>query len=973
MFSRWISQSLLREFGVRPNLLRMPGRPARTRATRQVTSQLLVACLVAMLLSMQAAAQDLRYLRHGSWSTENGLPQNSVHQILQTKDGFLWVATEDGIARFDGVMFKTFKHDNELAFASNDACCLAEGPSGDLWIGTDDGLLRLRQGVFQRFREKDGLPSSGILGLQVTDAGDLLVQTASGTVALSGERFLPRVGKLSEDEGVVPPVVKGLRGEVWAMSGTGVKRTKSTATREWAISNGLPGTRVVSLFVDRQGNAWVGTNDGLVVIKHGEDSAESIAALRGNSVLQTYQDREGNYWIGTESTGLHLLHTKVFREAAGLTDQALTSIVQASNGDIWIGTRNDGLRRIRGGRVDNPVRADALTSRFVLALAPGRYGDVWAGTPDGVNHIDAKGKVQRFTSADMLPDDYIRALTTGSDGAIWVGTRKGLLRLKGTTAKVFTSADGLGSDLIGALLYASNGDLWVGTSGGLSKLTPDGQFVTYAAKEGLQSPLVSALSESPAGTVWAATTDGNISRLKDNHVSTVQSSVLLAGKISALLADRAGFMWIRGEHFLLRVAIADLDSCIDRGQRCVLPLNRYTTADGLPGLDIVAGGSPLLWQMQNGEVWSATQKGAAIATGQPIGAAQSFPVVIERMLVDGTEQNLQHGLVSLDPGATRVDIEYAGLSLASPLRAEYRYWLDGFDHDWIAAGTRRTATYTNLPPGIYTFYVEAKAGDSTWLPSQAVLRFRVIPPVYRRWWFILLACLLAAAAAVSLYRLRLRGLRRQFEAVLGERNRIAREIHDTLAQDFVGIALQLDLVSQFLADGKPESAQRQVQSTRKLVMEGLDEARRSIWDLRAISSKDSLPTRLAGLVDRYAGPSFSIKLQVGGAYRQLPVRVEEEVLRIAQEALSNIQRHSGAETADVQLHFGTNILMMTVRDYGCGFRVDEQALLQGHFGVSGMRERAAAIGATLLVESEIDQGTTVTLHANIAGEEGRRS
>lgn len=969
------SHSLLREFGVRPNLLRMPGRPALTRATRQVAHHLLSACFVAMLLNMLAAAQDLRYLRHGSWSTENGLPQNSVHQILQTKDGFLWIATEDGIARFDGVVFKTFKHDNEPAFASNDACCLAEGPSGDLWVGTNDGLLRLRRGIFQRFSEKDGLPSSGILGLQVTDSGDLLVQTASGIAVQNGERFLPRVSKTSNDAGAVHPAVKGLRGEDWTMFATGVKRTTPTVTREWTISrsNGLPGTRVVSLFVDRQGNAWVGTNDGLAVIKHGADSAESIAALRGNSVLQTYQDREGNYWIGTESTGLHLLHAEVFRAAPDLADQPLTSVVQGSNGYIWVGTRNDGLRRIRDGRVDNPVRADTLTSRFILALAPGRNGDVWAGTPDGLNHVDATGKVQRFTSADMLPDDYIRALTTGSDGAVWVGTRKGLLRLKGTTAKVFTSTDGLGADLIGALLSANNGDLWVGTSGGLSRLTSDGRWLTYAAKDGLQSPLVSALAESPAGTVWVGTTDGNISRVKDNHVSTVQSSSLHAGKISALLADRTGSMWIRGEQSLLRIAIADLNNCIDRGERCVLPLNRYTKADGLPGSEIVAGGSPLLWQMQDAEVWSATQKGAAIATGQPIAVAQSFPVVIDRMLVDGTEQSLQQGLLTLGPGDTRVDIEYAGLSLASPLRVEYRYRLDGFDRNWTDAGTRRTATYTNLPPRTYTFYVEARANDGTWLRSPAILTFRVTPPVYRRWWFLLSAFLLAMAAAVSLYRLRLRGLRRQFEAVLGERNRIAREIHDTLAQDFVGIALQLDLVSQFLAGGKPESAQRQVQSTRKLVMEGLAEARRSIWDLRAISSKDSLPTRLAALVDRYTAPSLTIKLQVGGAYRQLPQRVEDEVLRIAQEALSNIQRHSGAKTADVQLHFGTNILMMTVRDHGCGFRVDEQALLQGHFGVSGMRERAAAIGATLLIESENGQGTTVTLRVSITVEEGRRS
>ncbi len=955
-------------FVTQPKLSGMPGRSVVIRALCLLGR---LAFLLFLHAGLQAAAQDLRYLRHGSWTTENGLPQNSVHQILQAKDGYLWIATEGGIARFDGVAFTTFHHETERAFASNDTCCLAEGSAGDLWVGTSDGLLRLRQGTFRRFSEHDGLPSAAILRLQFK-AGKLLVQTAAGIGEQSGDRFLQSSARAVDDPDSLGLASAKQRGKAWEMSSKSVKLTAPGYARVWKVSGDLPGSRVESLSVDRQGNAWVGTNDGLAVIQDGADTAHSIPMLRGNSVLQTYQDREGNYWIGTETTGLHLLHAKVFRDEPDLADLALTAVTQSSDRDIWVGTRNDGLRRLRAGRVETPGRPDALTSPFILSLAPGQHGDVWAGTPDGLNHIDAAGKVLRITSANQLPDDYIRALAVAPDGTVWIGTRRGLVRLQGENTKVFTRADGLGSDLIGALLAASNGDIWAGTSGGLSRLAADGRIVTYAAKEGLSSPLVSALSEGPAGTIWIATGDGKMSRLQGGRIATVQDASLQTGQIAALLVDRAGFLWMRGERAIHRVAVADLNVCVTGGAWCALRVSRYSAADGMPSSEFVAGGSPLLWQMQDGEVWSATKRGVAIAVDQPPSTTETFAVVIERMLVDGSGQSL-HGPVSLAPGDTRIDIEYAGLSYAAPLEIHYRYKLDGFDRSWTDAGTRRMATYTNLPARSYTFRVEAMGRDGAWLGVQARLPFRVTPPIYRRWWFILLAVLFIAAAAVLLYQLRLRRLRRQFDAVLRERNRMARAIHDTLAQDFVGVALQLDLVSQSLAAGKSEAATQQVRSTRKLVMDGLAEARRSIWELRANTSKDSLPTRLAALVERYSGPYLTIDLQVGGAYRQLEARVEEEFLRIAQEALSNVQRHSGVEQATVQLHFGRDMLVLIVSDRGRGFTVGERAATQGHYGVSGMHERAAALGATFLIVSEPGKGTTLTLRAKLAGEEKRRS
>jgi signal transduction histidine kinase len=308
-------------------------------------------------------------------------------------------------------------------------------------------------------------------------------------------------------------------------------------------------------------------------------------------------------------------------------------------------------------------------------------------------------------------------------------------------------------------------------------------------------------------------------------------------------------------------------------------------------------------------------------------------------------------------------MEYAGLSFIAPSEVRYRFRLEGFDKDWVDAGGRRSASYTNLGPGWYRFVVQAAGEDGVWSAAGAEVRFRVVPPFYRRWWFVVLMVLAGAAVLAGLYLLRLRLLRREFDAVLAERNRMAREIHDTLTQDFVGTSLQLDLVSQQLARGKVELAVEQVKRTRQLVTEGLNEARQSIWELRANSSQDSLPTRLTRLVQREAYAAVGPKLRVGGAYRALDARVEREVLRIAQEALANVVHHAGATEATVELQYASDTLLLMIGDNGRGFVAEEAAGKAGHYGMLGMKERAAAIGGTLEIESEAGQGTRVTLRA----------
>jgi signal transduction histidine kinase len=253
-----------------------------------------------------------------------------------------------------------------------------------------------------------------------------------------------------------------------------------------------------------------------------------------------------------------------------------------------------------------------------------------------------------------------------------------------------------------------------------------------------------------------------------------------------------------------------------------------------------------------------------------------------------------------------------------------------------------------------------------WSRTGAELRFRIVPPIYRRWWFLLLSLLVLLALVAGLYLLRLRRLQREFDAVLAERNRMAREIHDTLTQDFVGASLQLDLIASHLTRGKFELALEQVKRTRQLVTEGLEEARRSIWELRVNQSQDTLPTRLTKVVQRDTFSSIHPKLHLGGAYRAVDPRVERELLRIAQEALTNVLHHAGVTQTTVELHYSSDMLMLTIEDQGVGFLMNDASAKTGHYGLLGMKERAATIDGTLEVTSEPGRGTKVTLRVPIA-------
>jgi ligand-binding sensor domain-containing protein/signal transduction histidine kinase len=969
---------------------------------RPIFSVLLLS--LSMVAPTCTAVMKPSVLGHQAWSSENGLPQNSVHQILQTHDGYIWLATEGGIARFNGTQFKVFSQESDPTFTSNDTCCLVEDRSGNLWIGTADGLLLYAEGKFRRYSTADGLPSSVVLGLAQSDDSSLLVNTMGGLARYDGHRFtqlalspsaigsgpgekvwLATAGGLSlysKDHlynepltGLPTEPIEGLGslkdGSLWVRTRTTLMLWNQGRLRTWHIGREIPGTRVQSFLADSFGNLWIGTDQGLVAISsanpaNGEAPITIQAAMGPTSILTMFEDQEHNLWVGTDTAGLHILRMQKFRTLPALSGYVITAIAQTSDKAVWSGSDGEGLFRYKDGQTSRLSTKDGLLSDVILTLSADRDGSLWIGTPDGLNHLQ-DGKISSYTSSDGLPDDFVRSLFSDTDGSLWIGTRRGLAHWKGGIFTLLSHANGLKSDLIGAMLRSSSNDLWVGTLDGLIRIQ-NGNLTTFTKMQGLSGDIITSLFEDPNHTLWVGTKDGGLNRSSMDGFSPVRTQDL-PGEINGMVEDAHGYLWLASNRGIMRVLAAELTDCVAPSE-CHPHIASYGSSDGMPTDETSSRGHPGVWKTYDGELWFATHKGVAIVN--PLEMPENNtppPVVLERFTVDDTDWKLAESEVSVPPGHVRYAFEYAALSYVSPSRVRYRYILEGFDKQWTQAGSRRNAYYTNLPPRHYRFRVQAANENGIWNERGAEFSFVIQPPFYRTPWFILVVTILLAGIIFAGYRMRVRVIRSQFDAILAERTRIAREIHDTLAQGFVGVSVQLELTAHLLAQSHVLEASQQVDRTRDLVREGLADARRSIWDLRATSTQATLPSRLTHLVEQSSNGRMKTKIDVGGTYRALSPLFENEVLRIAQEALANVSRHSKATRVVLDLRYHPNELTLTISDNGVGFQSTDTTLTaRGHFGLQGMRERAVEIGGILNVTSSPENGTTVTLRSPLPNE-----
>lgn len=953
------------------------------------------------------------YLRD-VWQTENGLPQNAVQALVQTRDGYLWLGTPAGLVRFDGVRFTRF---NQGELRHNNVHALLQDRDGRLWIGTyGGGLYRYDGRGFEEFTTAHGLGSNLVRTLYQDRRGTLWVGTHEGGVSYGGYgrfRTLNVAAGLSSD--TVRVVFEDRDGRLWIGTNAGglnlwdgqrlvAYAVKPGPLTRYTKRDALSSDNVLALWEDSEGALWIGTDGGGLWRMQG-GRIEPLAArhaLRINGVRRLLEDAEGNLWIGTDGGGLARRRSgqlEALTSRDGLPSDIVLSLLEDRERNLWVGTR-DGLLRLKRRKFWVYGASDGLANDFVTALFGSRDGALWVGTRAGLDRLE-DGGVARLPYASGLPRDTVFALLEDRAGDLWIGTRNGLVRVHRGRIATVTTANGLPSDYVTSLAENPGGGLWVGTRGGLvhwkdgsargvagapegtSALQAgadtlwvgtegkglgrlrQGEWRFWTSANGLTHDTVTAIHES-GSDLWV-TTPAGLNRLQDGSVrryTTAQG--LPSNQLFGALDDGRGSLWLSSSSGIARIEKQSIDD-LDAGKTERLSATSYGKDDGMRSSECNGAAQPPAWRSGDGRLWFPTVKGLAVIDPAHVPSnPRPPPVFIEEVRVDGETLAPQTETPILAPGRKRFEIRYTALSFFAPAKVRFRYKLEGFDSDWVEAGARRVAYYTNIPAGLYRFRVLAANEDGVWNTAGAGFDFALRAHFYRTpaFWGISLAA--AVACGLLMHRLHVRRVKAEFAAVLAERGRIAREIHDTLAQGFVGIGVQLETVAK-LQSVSAELARQHLDRARILVRSSLAEARRSVWALRAQAlERSDLAGALAEVARQLSGP-IEVAVHVSGSRRRLPAEVENNLLRIGQEALTNAVRHARAQQVRVDLRFGEGRVRLSVRDDGHGFDADSaQRASSEHFGLAGIRERVQNLGGELSLLSRQGEGAELIVEVPVA-------
>jgi ligand-binding sensor domain-containing protein/signal transduction histidine kinase len=954
-----------------------------------------LALVVTLLVPCPVAGQDAStiagsFIRQ-AWGSAQGLPQNSVTAILQTRDGYLWLGTFGGLVRFDGRAFTVFDSTNTPGLSSARIVSLYEDRSGLLWIGTEYGLVRYESGRFTSYSTRDGLPSNGVRSLMEDGRGRLWIGTGAEPARFERGRFT--TVKTARPGEAALAFAETPNGDVWVSTGTGLERYANGDTPTQIVPAGRAVNQALTLLLDRKGRLWAGSNvlrrwDGSTFV----EVPLGIAPARYGVIRAMAEDADGALWLGTSGGGVLRWREgviDVYNEAAGLTSNIVSSLHVDREGNVWIGTDVGGLNRLKrrpvfsyqrsgfGQQSIGPIVGDGADGLLIGGtcggllhfrdgtLRPHEYakllhyciwslhrdpdGTLWVGSSGGGLARVRDGQVRTYALRDGLPDMMVFAITRDRDGSLWVGTGRGLARLKDDRFTTFGPAQGMQA-AVKCITQDRSGALWIGGLQGLTRFK-DGRATTFTTAQGLAHDLVRDVYEDADGVLWIGTYGGGLNRFKDGRFTAYGiKDGLHDNAVSRIIEDDRGNLWMSGNKGVYRVARRQLNDFAE-GRIGQITSVSYGTADGMV-IDETNGGQPAGWRTSDGRMWFPTIKG--LVGIEPAGSRPPPPLFLERTIVQG--RALEPGaLPALGPGAIDTQFHYTAIDLSSGEKTRFRYRLEGYDTEWIEAGARRVAYYTKIPPGRYHFAMMATDGDGVW--SQSPLR---VPLVVRPLWWqrtgvtagaVLLLMVTTGLAVreftLRLARRRMRELERE-HALNRERARIARDLHDDLGSRLAHIALMAD------ANGDPgpvAAAAREAMKTMDELVWWVNARNDTVENFSQYASEFVQEQAvLAGLRCRLEiAPDLGDAAMTADARRHLYLALKE--------ALHNVVKHAGASEVMVALHVAAGMLILTVADNGRG--MSGAGVATGN-GLRNIRERMTAVGGDVAIESEPGAGCRLT-------------
>lgn len=947
------------------------------------------------------------------WQDQHGLPQNGISTVVQTPDGYLWLATAEGVVRFDGVRFTAFDTANTPELKSNNIAALLVTREGALWACYGGGVTRYYEGRFTYLGTAQGLLESRATSLFEDRAGRLWIGTDGGGVNVLHEG---RVATYTVQDGLpdgrIRAFAEDAHGGIWIGTLGGLTRWhegKFTTTPTREDGRAEP---VHTLCWTRAGVLWAGTDNGVSRLLGGRFTrAELPADLLRHRVQSIAEDRDGAVWLGAMGSGLYRFQAGGFAlctEPDGLVNSDLQSIFCAANGDLWLGTSGSGLALLRRGRFSVYGEAEGLPNEIIGAVRADGAGALWVKSRGGLSRYQ-DGKFTTLTEREGLPagaggalavDRAGHLLTRGPEqvlrfkdgrfspyvsraglaashlledraGRLWVGTMfEGLLCFQNGATSSYTKREGLADDYITALYEDRSGALWIGTGSGVSRWH-EGRITTWAHKDGYPGRHILSFYEDAQGQIWIGTDGNGLLRWKDGAFKTITVKDGLYDNLAfQILADEQGHLWMSGNKGIYRARLSDLNGFAD-GRLPAVTSFAYGAMDGMLSREC-NGASPGGWKTADGRLWFPTIKGVVAINPQQFDK-EPPRVLIEQITVDDVGLPVGEPL-RIRPGQERLEVQYTALSWSRPQQVRFKYQLAGIDDKWVDAGTRRTAYFQHLPPGTYRFRVIADNGEGVWNETGATMQFVVISPFYRTWWFVSLSILGIVALAFGGFRFRVRQLERANEAQRefsrrlinaheGERQRIAGELHDGLSQSLAIIRQRATICLQ--AGDDPQRQQEQMEEIAEAATAVIDEVREIIYDLRPVQlDRMGLTNSLREMLEKVAqAHDLTLVHELDELDGRLTKEAENSLYRIVQEAVNNIVRHAAAKRATVRLQLQADKLRLVIADDGRGFIPDATRdwVVGRGLGLTGIHERTRLLRGDLLVESAPQQGTTITV------------
>ncbi len=989
--------------------------PSRTKWFFWLARSLKLAFLFCLLaVSHNASAMETSKYAVRNWLREDGLPQSSVTAVAQTRDGYIWVATYSGLARFDGVRFTVFDKNTNPELRDSQITSLFEGPDGTLWIGHADGTVTsYREGHFANEDYHAARPRGKICGMGTDAEGDVWLFDEAGSLARirdgrilspphgelnkvmgfacspAGVIWVERDGLVSElehgqlhtpifDQGRSNLLVEGMclsrDGGLWVACDGRYQKWKDDRWVGSPVESPWGGDPLMSLMETQAGLLVAATSDrGLFVITS-DGSGQPSQFCRTNGfpadwIVSLMEDREGDLWAATGGAGLVRLR-QTFIERATPPDQwqgrPIKAVTMGGDGAVWVGTEGAGVYELQAGAWKHYSVLEGLTNYYVWSLAEDPRDDLWAGTWSG-GLYKKHGETFHLAPGFEPQASPITGLLCEGPGQLWLGTGDGLVRYDDGRRTLYAQ-----EHAVRTVLKDRSGTIWFGTSGGGLGCWQQGVVHHFGIAEGLRSDFIQCLHEDDSGAVWIGTSGGGLSRFKAGKLATIDARQGLADNdICDIEDDGLGYYWMSSFNGLLRVRKTSLDQCAD-GLINAIHCDSFGISDGMPTLECSGGSQPSGCVSGDGLLWFATSQG--LVTVHPDEVKHNLlppPVMIEQLVVDGvpvTNKLNSRSPQRIPPGRHRLEFQFTGLSFKAPEKVSFKYRLDKLDADWITVGTQRRANYDYIPPGDYHFHVIACNNDGVWSDPGASVAVTILPYFWQTGWFRLFVWVMLVGLVGGLIwldarrrmRRKLERLERQ-QAVAAERARIANDIHDDLGQCLTRITMLSQPAVVATADAaKTRAGLREIYDTAREITRAMDEI---VW---AVNPRHDTVESLVNYLEKCAldflgsaGLRCRLEIPDNLPDRSLNSEVRHNLFLALKEALNNVVKHAHATEVRVGITMYDSVIELVVKDDGCGFGAGSSDRVAAGNGLHNMRQRLEKIGGQCEIAAEPGRGTTV--------------